>query len=384
MQLERHAAFSNLYHQVRPGLNHEAAGRGETPANRRLSSRPLAAVLTLLVVGALPLACKRAHSPDVVATVNGKAVQRNELEKYYVAQLGESKQQPSKEQADTMRLTVLRTLIEEEIVLQRAAKLNLVASDQEVEDKVNEIKARYTAEQFDRSLKEQNLTLDELRRNFRRSLTEDKLFNKEINSKITVTDGDIAAYYNTHKADFNLIEPEYHLAQIAVSPTPSQQPVNLQNDKATNDAQARKKIETLRNRLETGEDFGALAANFSEDPATASNGGDLGMLKESQLRNQPQAFASISKLKPGEITEIMPVPDAPGSKRVALYVVFKLLDRQAAGQRQLNDPRVQQFIRSQLRDGRSQLLKNAYIEMLRDQAHVENYFAEEIFKNSAQ
>jgi peptidyl-prolyl cis-trans isomerase SurA len=65
------------------------------------------------------------------------------------------------------------------------------------------------------------------------------------------------------------------------------------------------------------------------------------------------------------------------------YAIYKLIDRQAAGQRDLNDPRVQQAIRTQLRDARSQLLKNAYIEMLRDQSRVENYFAEEIFKNGS-
>ncbi len=53
------------------------------------------------------------------------------------------------------------------------------------------------------------------------------------------------------------------------------------------------------------------------------------------------------------------------------------------GQRDVNDPRVQQAIRQQLRDGRSQLLKNAYLEMLHDQAKVENFFAEQIFKNDA-
>ena len=81
---------------------------------------------------------------------------------------------------------------------------------------------------------------------------------------------------------------------------------------------------------------------------------------------------------------MLAIPEGPGSKRAAFYVIFKLIDREAAGQRELNDPRVQQTIRAELRQERSQLLKNAYIEMLRDEAHVENYFAEEIFKNGAQ
>ena len=59
-----------------------------------------------------------------------------------------------------------------------------------------------------------------------------------------------------HKAEFNLIEPQYHMAQIVVTTTPSQQPGNLQNNKASGDADAKKKIQALHNRLESGDDFG--------------------------------------------------------------------------------------------------------------------------------
>ncbi len=100
----------------------------------------------------------------------------------------------------------------------------------------------------------------------RRSMTIDKLLNKEINSKITVTDAEVTNYYNQHKAEFNLRETQYHLAQIQVTSVPSAQPVNLQNSKATNDVEAKKKIQSLKNRLESGEDFGTMAMNFSEKP----------------------------------------------------------------------------------------------------------------------
>jgi len=102
------------------------------------------------------------------------------------------------------------------------------------------------------------------------------------------------------------------------------------------------------------------------------------------LRRQPEVFDAISKLKPGQITPVIAIPVGPGASRAGIYYIFKLLDRDAAGQRELNDPRVQQTIRAELRQERATLLKNAYLEMLRDQAHVENYFAEEIFKNGAQ
>ena len=333
--------------------------------------------------------CTREHGPDVMAMVNGKPIMRADMERLYRTNLGESKQEPPKDQADNVRLNIVREQIDEEIVDQRAAKLNLTATDDEVETKLAEMKAPYTQEEFDQRLKNEHLTLDDLKKEIRRSRTEEKLFNKEINSKINITDADITNYYNAHKADFDLVEPRYHLAEIAVTPQPApaqqqQQPINMQNSKASNDAEAKKKIEGLHSRLESGEDFGTLAANFSEDPNTASNGGDMGGIVESALRRQPEIFEAISKLTPGQITPVLAVPAGPGSNKVGIYYIFKLIDREAAGQRQINDPRVQQTIRAELRQERSTLLKNAYIEMLRDQAHVENYFAEEIFKNGAQ
>jgi peptidyl-prolyl cis-trans isomerase SurA len=177
----------------------------------------------------------------------------------------------------------------------------------------------------------------------------------------------------------------YHLAQIMVTSQPlppQQQSINLQNSKATSDAEAKKKIETLHNRLESGEDFGLLAQNFSERPDTASNGGDMGFVAESQLHSSPDVYNAIAKIAPGHVTEILPVFD--NQHKPIGYAIYKLIDKQAAGQRDLNDPRVQQSIRSQLRDARSQLLRNAYLEMLRDEARVENFFAEDVFKNGAQ
>jgi len=330
--------------------------------------------------------CRRTHGPDVVATVNGKPIMRTEVETLYQNNLGESQQQPpSKEQADIVRLNVIRQLIDEEILMERAAKLNLTATDEEVDNQVNEYKAPFTQEEFNKRLADKHLTLDDLKRQIRRSKTEDKLLNKEINSKINISDADISAYYNAHKAEFNLIEPMYHLAQIMVTGQPlppQQQNINLQNSKATNEAEAKKKIETLHNRLESGEDFGLLAQNFSERPDTASNGGDMGFVSESQLHSSPDVYNAIAKINPGQVTEVLPVYDP--QKRSIGYAIFKLIDKQAAGQRELNDPRVQQTIRGQLRDARSQLLRNAYLEMLRDEARVENFFAEEVFKNGAQ
>ena len=329
--------------------------------------------------------CHRPPAPDVMATVNGKEIQRSEVEKYYKASVGDNPQEPSLEQANIVRLNILHQMIQDEILQQRAAKLNLAASDEDVNAKLTEMKAPYTQEEFDRQLKQRNLTLDDLKRDIRRTLTQEKLLNKEIESKINITDADISKYYAAHKAEFNLIEPEYHLAQIVVTGAPSQQAGNLQNNKASGDADAKKKIQTLHNRLESGEDFGAVAMNFSEVQNTASNGGDMGFVAESSLRADPSAYDAISKLKPGDFTAVLPIFDGagPGHKTVG-YAIYKLIGREPAGQRELSDPRVQQTIRQQLREGHAQLLKNAYFEMLHDQAKVRNYFAEQILKEGVQ
>jgi peptidyl-prolyl cis-trans isomerase SurA len=323
----------------------------------------------------------------VVAKVNGHPILRSELDRVYKATMGQQQTQPgpaTPEQTTIAKLDVLRGMIDDEMLQQRAAKLNLVATDEEVDAKLSELKAPYTQEEFDKNLKAKGITLDDARREIRRSLTTDKLMNKEIISKINITDGDISSYYNQNKAAFNLVEPRYHLAQIVVTTSPAAQPGNLQNSKASNDTEARKKIEQIHNRLESGEDFGTLAMDLSEQSSTAGNGGDMGFYPESQLRQDPAVFASISKLKPGQITEVVPSFATDGSKRIVGYAIYKLIATEAAGQRELNNPQVQMAIRQQLRDARAQLLKNAYYEILRDQARVENHFAEEVFRNSAQ
>jgi len=348
----------------------------------RFSHRTIGFVCAALTL-ALAAGCGRSHDANVMATVNGKPIMRSEMEQVFQANLGDSHQQPSAEQAQIMRLNILRELIDTEIVMQRAAKLNLTATDDEVQEQLNQYKAPFTPEEFQKRLDAQHMTLDDLKREIRRNRTEEKLFNKEITSRINVTDADIGAYYNAHKAEFDLLEPQYHLAQIMVTsiPEPPQQVGNLQNSKAMNDAEAKRKIEMLHNRLEAGDDFSSLAMNFSESPNTSGNGGDMGTIAESQLRQDPEVYAAVTKLKTGEITDILPVYGPGDTKKPVGYAIYKLLDREAAGQRQLNDPRVQQFIRQQLRDSREQLLKNAYLEMLRDQARVVNYYAEEIFRN---
>ncbi len=347
---------------------------------RRTRLFAAASSLVVLVTLLAAIACSNKQvGSDVMATVNGRNITRTEVQKFYDNQVADSPQKPSAEQADTLRLNILSQLINNEILMQRAEKLGLLATDEEVNAKVTEIKAPFTQQQFDQRLKERNITLDDFKRDLRRSLTIDKVLNKEVTSKINITDDDITNYYNQHKAEFNLIEPQYHLAQILVTTQPNPQ---VRNMKAQNDADARKKIQMIANRLDSGEDFATVAMSYSEQPETAQNGGDLGFIPESSLKQDKAAFDAIVKLKPGQYTGVLPVIDS-NSHQVFGYRIVKLISKEVAGQRELKDPRVQQAIREQLRDRREQLLKTAYYETIRNQAKVTNYFAEEILKQSS-
>jgi peptidyl-prolyl cis-trans isomerase SurA len=322
------------------------------------------------------------EAADVMASVDGRRIYRSDVEKYYQNQTSGSQRQPQAEQATNLRLNILRELIDDEILMRRAEKLGLLATDDEVDKKLNEIKSPYSQEQFNEKLKEKKLSVDDFKRDLRRSLTVEKVLNKEITSKINVTDQDITNYYNAHKSEFNLIEPQYHLAQILVTTQPNPQVHNFKNDKAQNEAEARKKVQMLSNRLDSGEDFATLAMNYSEDTETSGNGGDLGFTPESSLNNtDPLTREAVMKLKPGQYSPLIAVAN-PASKQVFGFRIVKLISKEPAGQRELSDPRVQQAIRQQLIDRREQLLKAAYYEDLRDQAKVTNYYAEEILKST--
>jgi peptidyl-prolyl cis-trans isomerase SurA len=330
---------------------------------------------------AAQIACTSQTGGDVMATVDGRKIFRSDVDKYYDNNVASAQQAPSGEQATALRLNILHQMIDDEILMRRAEKLGLLATDEEVDRKFNEVKAPFTQEEFDKRMQDKKITVADFKRDIRRSITVDKVMNKEVASKISITDQNIADYYNAHKAEFNLIETQYHLAQIMVTPTPNPQAHN-QNDKAQNEADARKKIQMIANRLESGDDFATLAMRYSEDPETSGNGGDLGTIPESGLKGTDAATReAVLRLKPGQFSSIVAVVN-PNTRQDVGFRIVKLIAKEPAGQREFSDPRVQQAIRSQLHDRREQLLKTAYYEVLRDNAKVENYYAKQVLDSN--
>jgi len=357
-----------------------AAGTGERLLNRKLWFARFAAASFIVALLAASLGCSTKAGGDVMATVDGHKILKSDVDSYYENQVAAAQQKPTGEQATALRLNILHQLIEDEIVMRRAEKLGLLATDEEVDRKYNEIKSPSSEEEFAKRLQDKKITLADFKRDIRRSITLEKVMNKEVSSKITVTDQDITDYYNAHKAEFNLIEPQYHLAQIMVTATPNPQAQN-QNDKAQNEAEARKKIQMIGNRLDSGDDFATLAMKYSEEPETAGNGGDLGTTPESGLRGaDPATRDTVMKLKPGQYSSVITVVDP--ANRLKGFRIVKLVAKEPAGQRELSDPRVQQAIRSQLHDRREQLLKAAYYEVLRDSAKAENYYAKRVLDSN--
>ncbi len=279
------------------------------------------------------------------------------------------------EQALSFKLNILNELINNRILVTHASRSRITVSEAEVDTKIAELESPYSKQEFQKKLKDQGLEVADLRQQVRESLILTKLINKEISSRLTVTDAEIASYYARNKTNFSVPETQYHLAQIEVTPAADPEVRNLKNDDAKNAVDAQRKIQALYARLRAGEDFATVAQEYSEDPKTAAGGGDMGFIPASALNATPPLKQVVNSLKPGQISGIIPTPRG--------YHIIKLLGREEAGQHPLSDPQVQSSVRQALMNEKDQLLKAAYIEFLRNRAKVVNYLAEQIVGGKA-
>jgi peptidyl-prolyl cis-trans isomerase SurA len=321
--------------------------------------------------------CKKATVPDegVWGVVDGTSITRAEVDKYYHTQLNPDAPQPSQDEALSLRLNVLDELVNNHILLEKAKTLSLQAADGEVEDKFTEFKSPYTEEEFQRQLKARGYTVDDLRNDIRQQLSIQKVINHEVVAKITVTDQDVQDFYNQNRAQFNVTEPQYRIAQIVITPHKDPGLRNRKNDDATTDAEARRKAAALEQQLTTGADFSQVAMDYSEDPASAGSGGDLGYVPESSLsQSDPALKKAVMSLKPGQISGVIVLRDS--------YRILKLVTKESPGQRDMNDPAVQQSIRDNIRNRKEQLLRAAYLAVARNNAKITNYLAQQIVESA--
>lgn len=334
-------------------------------------------ILSTLLAGLLlTAACgsDTSASANVVARINGKDVTAAQLDKQVQAQLNGA-EQPASEEIQALKLQALNQLINDQILLEHASTANLSASDAEVDVKFNEFKSQYTEEKFQELLKEQKTTAEDIRNELRKSITIDKLVNKEITSKISVTDAEIKTFYEKNKSSFNLPE-SYHIAHILVTPVVDPDLKNGKNDDAKTPDAARQKAALLLKDVQSGRDFATVARESSEDPSSGPNGGDLSFQPLQAIENiDPRLSQAAQKMRVGE-TFPQVIETRFG------FHILKLLEKDAGGQKDLSDPRVQANVRQTIFNQKDQTLKAAFSEVARNKATVINYLAQRILDSS--
>ena len=292
-----------------------------------------------------------------------------ELDRQFKART-QGAQQPAPEEVQALKMQLLNQLINDEILVEMATKAGLQATDSEVDLKFNEFKSQYSEEAFQEQLKAQSMTVDDIKRELRRSQSIEKLVNKEITSKIAVSDSEIKDFYEKNKASFNL-PPGYHLLHILVTPVREIEVKNNQKSDATNPAEAAEKAQKLQRDIQGGQDFAVVARNYSEDSNSAPNGGDLNFQPLDAIANiDPRLAEVVRQLKIGETSPVVP-------SRFGYHIV-KLVEKDNGGQKELSDAQVKAKIHQVISNGKDQTLKNAFSEVARNNAQVSNYLAERI------
>lgn len=184
----------------------------------------------------------------------------------------------------------------------------------------------------------------------------------------------VTDFFNANRAQFNLAEESYHLAQIVVTPVREGQLTNTTGDDAATPQAAAAKVQMLMERLTAGAPFQDLAAGYSEDPESAPRGGDLGMVPLSRLKQVPPQLRDAVLNK------------APGTVNVAsgggAYTLVLVVAREPAGQRDLSTPGVRDRITETLRSRKEQLFRSAYLTVARADAKVVNHLARRLVEST--
>ena len=330
-----------------------------------------------VVVGALAVAVacggggtSAPSSPDVWAVVDGKELRRDHVERLYRTMLNRDAGTPTDEEALGAKLSILEDMINDEILIARATALQIAPTEDEVTKAVTEQRGPMTEEAFNKQLADRRITPDEFRQEVRRELMVRKVVEKEVNEKVTVDDAEVTAFYEKNRDQFNVRERQYHLAQIVVNSQPNPQINNRRNDDATTSDQAARKVTMLTERLRTGDNFAELAADFSEDPQSAGNGGDIGFVPQSRLDSAPpQLRQAVMAMKPGQVSTVN-----AGTQ----VTILALVAVQEPGQREISSPEVKEAIQKGLKDRRLQLLQTAFMSRIRNEAKIVNYLANQI------
>lgn len=239
-----------------------------------------------------------ANNNRVVAFVNEDVITlyelNNRIEELTGKTIDELKAANEKEFLNT-RDKVLDLMIDEKLAEAKIKELKLEVSDADVDDYIEYVKERnkFTQEQLLAQLKREGVTYDKFREKIKDDLERRSLIDREIREKLIITEEDISKYYQSHKKDYE--KPgKAHIASIFLVPDSPESQAQLD--------ELEKKGKEILARLKNGEDFGALAREFSNGPG-AEEGGDLGSITLTDV--DPKILKVINSLKEGEVSPLI-------------------------------------------------------------------------------
>jgi len=342
--------------------------------------------LGAVVLGALLLAAcgSGAETPDntVAATVNGKKIMLQEVERVIQQQTGGKQANLSPLELAQARLQVLSSLIQREVLFQKGEQEKLLPTEDEITGSINKQKqdSGMTDEEFARQLKDQNLTMEALREEAKKDLSIQHLQDKYA-GKITINDRDVEDYYNANKQQF-VNARGVALAMIAADPADNSTQ-GIKNDDAKNDTDAKVKIDNIYQQLKGGADFATVARARSEDQSLA-RGGDIGFASEDELKSTGFPADLVGQLfgpmQVGSFTNPVKFssPQFPGGR----WYIFKLQEKHLQTENlTLESQGVRQQITVALTNQRKEILNAALVEVATREAKIVNNLAANMLAN---
>lgn len=257
----------------------------------------LAAFFICILISLTAVAEEKKPADAKVAEINGVIITQAQFDKelsIHLDRVARQGQQVSDDQLAAMKKDILEGLIEREVLYQESQKTGIKVSDQTIDEQLAAIKKRFPSEaEYNNALSKMNLTEDEVKKQISRGLAIRDLIEQQITGKIVITEAETKAYYDGNPQMFKQpeqIKASHILIKVDAGAAEAQK------------AEARKKIETVQQKIKDGGDFAELAKEYSEGPSNA-RGGDLGYFRRGQMVKpfEDAAFA----MKANEVSEIV-------------------------------------------------------------------------------
>ena len=335
--------------------------------------------LVALVLGACSSGGgSQANDTMVAATVNGRNIMLADVERTISAQAGGKQAQLSPLELAQARLQVLSSLMQREVLFQRAEREKLLPTDDQITAAINQQKQQsgVTEDEFQKSLREQNMSMEALREEARKDIAIKSLQDK-YTGKISINDKEVEEFYNGNKNQF-VSQRGVALAVIIVDPADNgPQGILAQND-AKNEAEAKLKIDNLYQQLKGGQDFATVARAKSEDANSLVRGGDIGFFSEDGLKQAglPKELIDLfmGPMQVGSFTE----PKLVNNR----WYIFKLSEKRLQTENlTLDSPNVRSQITQALVNQRKEILNAALLETAMNDAKIVNNLAANMLTN---